>query len=84
MEKRVHKELVENHLAAIQAEAPKLVAEESAQDLSNMYQLLRPVPGGLKPLVVCVQDHVKRKGLTAIHQLQGENVRACKTCSIYV
>lgn len=83
VEKRVHTELVENHLSVIQGEASKLVSAERTTDLSNMYQLLRPVPGGLKPLVACVQEHIKQRGLAAVHQLQGDNVRG-QPLSVYL
>lgn len=75
VERRVHFELVEQHLTVLQGEAAKFVAEERTEDLANMYSLLKPVQLGLKPLVACVQEHIKKQGLQAVHQLGGDNVR---------
>lgn len=74
VERRVHFELVEQHLSVLQGEAGKFVAEERTDDLANMYRLLKPVSNGLKPLVASVQEHVKKQGLQAVHQLTGEHL----------
>ena len=48
-------------------------------DLGNMYQLLRPVQGGLQTLITEVEEHIKFSGVEAISNLKGDNVRRTLT-----
>lgn len=45
-----------------------------SSDLSNMYQLLKPIHGGLGVLILEVETHIKNTGLEAVKNLKGENV----------
>ncbi|XP_018008154.1 cullin-2 [Hyalella azteca] len=74
LEKKVHVELVEKHMTMLHGECGKLVAGERVEDLANMYVLLKPIKDALKPLVSCIQEHIKQQGLQAVHQLSGENM----------
>lgn len=39
-----------------------------------MYQLLKPIHGGLGVLILEVETHIKNTGLEAVKNLKGENV----------
>lgn len=43
-------------------------------DLSNMYQLLKPINGGLGKLIQIVEENIKKTGLDAVRNLKGENI----------
>ncbi|EZA48756.1 hypothetical protein DMN91_005219 [Ooceraea biroi] len=58
----------------LHTEAEIMIKEESRRDLALLYPLLRPLPGGLDPLVQKFTRHVTQQGLQAIGPLQGENV----------
>ncbi|EFN65730.1 Cullin-2 [Camponotus floridanus] len=58
----------------LHAEAEIMIKNESKRDLALLYPLLRPLPGGLDPLVQKLTQHITQQGLQAIGPLQGENV----------
>ncbi|KAM0728499.1 Cullin-2 [Formica fusca] len=58
----------------LHAEAEIMIKNESKRDLALLYPLLRPLPGGLDPLVQKLTRHITQQGLQAIGPLQGENV----------
>jgi cullin 2 len=58
----------------LHTEAEIMIKDESRRDLALLYPLLRPLPGGLDPLVQKFTRHVTQQGLQAIGPLQGENV----------
>lgn len=58
----------------LHAEAENMIKNESKRDLALLYPLLRPLPGGLDPLVQKLTRHITQQGLQAIGPLQGENV----------
>lgn len=58
----------------LHAEAEIMIKNESKRDLVLLYPLLRPLPGGLDPLVQKLTRHITQQGLQAIGPLQGENV----------
>lgn len=58
----------------LHAEAEIMIKNESKRDLTLLYPLLRPLPGGLDPLVQKLTRHITQQGLQAIGPLQGENV----------
>lgn len=58
----------------LHAEAEIMIKNESKRDLALLYPLLRPLPGGLDPLVQKLTLHITQQGLQAIGPLQGENV----------
>lgn len=72
--KEVQDRMVADHLSTVHAETSSMVTAERTRDLSNMYTLLRPVPGGLSQLVHHLKDHIKQQGLQAITNLKGDNV----------
>lgn len=74
MVKEVQDRMVADHLSTVHAETSSMVTAERTRDLSNMYTLLRPVPGGLSQLVHHLKDHIKQQGLQAITNLKGDNV----------
>ncbi|XP_071057116.1 cullin-2 isoform X2 [Onthophagus taurus] len=71
---RCETHMVAEHLVFLYSECTSMVEAEQAQDLSNMYSLLKSVPNGLNVLVEIVLNHIKNQGLAAILNLQGENV----------
>lgn len=56
------------------AEADTMIKNESKRDLALLYPLLKPLSGGLDPLVQKLTRHITQQGLQAIGPLQGENV----------
>ncbi|XP_072747858.1 cullin-2 [Anoplolepis gracilipes] len=58
----------------LHTEAENMIKNESKRDLALLYPLLRPLPGGLDPLVQKLTRHITQQGLQAIGPLQGENV----------
>lgn len=53
-------------------------------DLSNMYQLLKPIHGGLGVLIQEVETHIKNTGLEAVKNLKGENVSYTQSIKGYL
>ncbi|KAF4533341.1 hypothetical protein B566_EDAN002738 [Ephemera danica] len=66
--------MVANHLERLHGECEAMVIGERRRDLANMYPLLRPIENGLPILVEHVLEHVKKQGLHAVTDLQGDNV----------
>lgn len=66
--------MVEAQADWLHAEAEIMIKNESKRDLALLYPLLRPLPGGLDPLVQKLTRHITQQGLQAIGPLQGENV----------
>lgn len=58
----------------LHTEAEIMIKNESKRDLALLYPLLRPLLGGLDPLVQKLTRHITQQGLQAIGPLQGENV----------
>jgi len=67
-------QLVTRQLPSLHAAAGQLVRQERRADVANMYRLLRPVPGSLKPLVDVLQTHIKERGFESVQSLAGESV----------
>lgn len=55
-----------------------------SSDLSNMYQLLKPIHGGLGVLIQEVETHIKNTGLEAVKNLKGENVSYTQSIKGYL
>lgn len=66
--------MVAAHVAWLHAEAEVMMENERRRDLALLYPLLRPLPGGLTPLISKLTDHITQQGLQAIGTLQGDNV----------
>ncbi|KAI4454581.1 cullin [Holotrichia oblita] len=71
---RCETHMVAEHLSFLYSECMNMVQGERKKDLSNMYNLLKSVPNALSVLVDTVLDHIKTQGLSAIGNLQGENI----------
>ncbi|CAH0549205.1 unnamed protein product [Brassicogethes aeneus] len=71
---RCETHMVAEHLQFLYSECMNMVQSERKKDLSNMYDLLRSVQNAMVVLVDTVLDHIKTQGLTAIGNLQGENI----------
>ncbi|XP_076032202.1 cullin 2 [Oratosquilla oratoria] len=74
--KEVQDRMVADHLSTVHAECGAMVSQERSVDLSNMYELLKPVPHGLSTLIKVVQEHIRQNGLHAITTLKGDNIPA--------
>jgi cullin 2 len=61
--------LVEDHLEFLQGECRLMVKEEKMEDLSRMYQLLKPIPQGLKVMLTEVEGHIREMGLEAVQTI---------------
>ncbi|XP_074658807.1 cullin-2-like [Tubulanus polymorphus] len=66
--------MIADHLPFLQSECKEMVEKEKFKDLSNMYELLNPIPGGLVILIKQTESHIKQTGFDAIKNLSGENV----------
>ncbi|KAJ8964886.1 hypothetical protein NQ314_004546 [Rhamnusium bicolor] len=71
---RCETHMVAEHLQFLYSECMNMVQGERKKDLSNMYDLLKSVQNAMVVLVDTVLDHIKTQGLTAIGNLQGENI----------
>ncbi|KAK9880642.1 hypothetical protein WA026_011881 [Henosepilachna vigintioctopunctata] len=71
---RCEKHMVAEHLQFLYSECMNMVQGERRKDLSNMYDLLKSVQNAMQNLVETVLEHIKTQGLTAVGNLQGENV----------
>eukprot|EP01094_Clydonella_sp_ATCC50884_P019754 TRINITY_DN3932_c0_g1_i2.p1 TRINITY_DN3932_c0_g1~~TRINITY_DN3932_c0_g1_i2.p1 ORF type:complete len:758 (-),score=242.09 TRINITY_DN3932_c0_g1_i2:202-2475(-) len=64
--------LIFNHLDALHAEIPQLLAEEKDDDLGRMYVLLSAVEGGLARLRTAFEKHVLEQGLNAVANIASQ------------
>ncbi|XP_018574636.1 cullin-2 isoform X2 [Anoplophora glabripennis] len=71
---RCETHMVAEHLQFLYSDCMNMVQGERKKDLSNMYDLLKSVQNAMVVLVDTVLDHIKTQGLTAIGNLQGENI----------
>lgn len=71
---RCETHMVAEHLQFLYSECSNMVQQERRKDLSNMYDLLKSVQNAIVVLVDNVLDYIKNQGLTAIGNLQGENI----------
>ncbi|KAL3271007.1 hypothetical protein HHI36_021508 [Cryptolaemus montrouzieri] len=71
---RCETHMVAEHLEFLYSECMNMVRGERRRDLSNMYDLLKSVQNAMQILVETVLEHIKTQGLTAVGNLQGENV----------
>lgn len=72
--KRCETHMVAEYLPFLYSECMNMVQAERKKDLSNMYTLLKSVPNALTVFIDTVLEHIKTQGLSAIGNLQGENV----------
>ncbi|KAJ8313728.1 hypothetical protein KUTeg_008289 [Tegillarca granosa] len=68
--------MIADHLQFLHGECKDMVKQERRKDLSHMYQLLKPIHGGLGVLILEVETHIKQTGLAAVKNLKGENIPA--------
>jgi len=67
--------MVADHLNRIHEVCADYVRMEKRKDLANMYQLLKPISGGLDVLVSEVEEHIKEVGQENLQNvLKSENV----------
>ncbi|CAC5381571.1 CUL2 [Mytilus coruscus] len=66
--------MVADHLQFLHGECREMVRVEKRKDLSNMYQLLKPIHGGLGVLIQEIETHIKNTGLEAVKNLKGDNI----------
>ncbi|XP_031832846.1 cullin 2 [Nomia melanderi] len=66
--------MIATYMTWLHTEAESMIQNERKSDLSLLYPLLRPLPGGLTPVVQKLTEHITAQGLKAIGNLQGENV----------
>ncbi|XP_072383725.1 cullin-2 [Diabrotica undecimpunctata] len=71
---RCETHMVAEHLQFLYSECLNMVQQERKKDLSNMYDLLKSVQNAMVVLVETVLDHIKTQGLTAVGNLQGDNI----------
>ncbi|TKR66670.1 hypothetical protein L596_022929 [Steinernema carpocapsae] len=68
--------MVEKHKDCLNAECSHMVHNEQTADLRNMYQLMRVLPNGLSVMLKEFEGYVKKTGLEAIANLNGDNIPA--------
>ncbi|XP_071505622.1 cullin-2-like [Diadema antillarum] len=68
------KRMVADHMALLHAECRTMVRNEQRQDLSRMYELLKPIPNGLSIMVQELEAHIVDSGRQAIAGLHGDNI----------
>ncbi|XP_062517542.1 cullin-2-like [Corticium candelabrum] len=61
--------LVEDQLDILQGECRIMVKDEKKEDLSRMYQLLKPIPHGLKVMLTEIESHIREVGLEAVRTI---------------
>lgn len=66
--------MVVEHLSFLNSECLNMVQGERKKDLSNMYCLLKSAQNAIAVLANTVYDHIKKQGLAAIENLEGEHV----------
>ncbi|XP_065839949.1 cullin-2-like [Oscarella lobularis] len=64
--------LVEDHLEFLQGECRTMVKDGKYEDLSRMYQLLKPIPEGLKVILTELESHIQETGLGMIRAVPSE------------
>lgn len=68
------KVMIKAHKEKLHAVCHDLITNEENKDLRNMYRLLKPIQAGLSVMVKEFEEYVKKKGLEAVAQLNGDNV----------
>lgn len=71
--KECQERMVADHIGLLHSDCHDFVEKERRKDLSNMYQLLSPINGGLLELVREVEEHIKRIGLAAVKDITNES-----------
>ncbi|GAB0088443.1 Cullin [Sergentomyia squamirostris] len=74
LRKECQERMVTDHIDFLYSECKEMVAQERREDLKNMYVLLKPVPDGLKQLILTFLDHIKNEGNETISTLKGDNI----------
>lgn len=68
------KKMIAAQASWLHTEAEAMIKTENIRGLALLYPLLKPLPGGLDPLIQKLTQHIIQQGLNAIGSLQGENV----------
>nr|KAG5689796.1 hypothetical protein BaRGS_007074 [Batillaria attramentaria] len=68
--------MVADHLQFLHGECHEMVQQEKRKDLTHMYQLLKPIQGGLGVLIQDIEEHIKHTGLEAVRSLKTDSVPA--------
>ncbi|XP_030846066.1 cullin-2 [Strongylocentrotus purpuratus] len=70
------KRMVADHMSLLHSECRTMVRKEQRQDLSRMYELLKPITSGLSIMVEELEAHIIDSGRQAIAGLHGDNIPA--------
>lgn len=66
--------MITDHLDFLHSDCKEMVSQEKRTDLNHMYELLKPIPDGLKTLIQAFLDHIKNQGIETISTLKGDTV----------
>eukprot|EP00118_Oscarella_pearsei_P017044 m.167647 g.167647 ORF g.167647 m.167647 type:complete len:744 (+) comp38937_c0_seq3:170-2401(+) len=64
--------LVEDHLEFLQGECRTMVKDGKYEDLSRMYQILKPIHNGLQVILTELESHIRETGLGMIRAVPSE------------
>ncbi|XP_041478352.1 cullin-2-like [Lytechinus variegatus] len=70
------KRMVADHMSLLQSECRMMVRHEKRQDLSRIYELLKPFSSGISIMVKELETHIVDSGQQAIAGLHGDNIPA--------
>ncbi|WFD30917.1 ubiquitin ligase (cullin) of SCF [Malassezia sp. CBS 17886] len=66
-------ELITAHREILWDQFPRLLVNEMTQELQRLYALLVQVPGGLDPIRVQLEEHVREEGVGAVGRIVEES-----------
>ncbi|VDM96100.1 unnamed protein product [Thelazia callipaeda] len=66
--------MVDAHKKRLYAVCQEYIEEERTADLHNMYRILKPVAGGLSVVVHEFENFIKKTGLEALKEMNGDNI----------
>lgn len=74
MSDRFYQHMVGDHLEFLYRDCEAFIKEERADDLCNIYHLLREVKDGLNSLIVIFGEYIKQDGIRVIKSLNKKQV----------
>ncbi|KAJ6782283.1 hypothetical protein PWT90_00606 [Aphanocladium album] len=73
LKKTCNQALIADHANLLRDEFQVLQDNDREEDMARMYNLLARIPGGLDPLRVKFENHVRRAGLSAVQKVQSSD-----------